>query len=236
MENAAKALEIAGGVLIALLIISLFVYMFNKVSYHQAVQNQNLETQKIEAFNKTYESYNKSILYGADVISVINMAISHNLLETEGSSYSDDTFGNRTYTWNKNDPNFIEVTFKLEDSIQASVKAYYDDEIAKGMILDPEVIESLEVADPVLDAYTNPGISSTRIEYKLSKDMDKIKLILPSESGTVIKHNKRLGITLIAEQAYEDFISRIFKCEQISYNVETGRVNKIVFSEHKTSD
>ena len=82
MENAAKALEIAGGVLIALLIISLFVYMFNQVSYHQSMQNQNLETQKLEAFNKTYEAYNKSILYGADVISVINMAISNNYLET----------------------------------------------------------------------------------------------------------------------------------------------------------
>ena len=231
MENAAKALEIAGGVLIALLIISLFVYMFNKVSYHQAVQNQNLETQKIEAFNKTYESYNKSILYGADVISVINMATSHNLLETEGSSYTDDALGNRTYTWNKHDPNFIEVTFKLEDDIKATIKAYYEEEITDslGIVVD---LADLEEEETTLNAYSG----STQIEYKLSEDMDKIKLILPSEEGTVVKHDKRLGITLIAEQSYEDFINRIFRCEQISYNVNTGRVNKIVFTERDTSD
>ncbi len=81
MDNAVKALEIAGGILIAILVISLFIYMFAQVGYNQAMQNSNIETQKLLQFNKKYEAYNKNLLYGTDVLSVINMARSNNSVE-----------------------------------------------------------------------------------------------------------------------------------------------------------
>ena len=81
MDNAVKALEIAGGILIVILVISLFIYMFAQVGYNQAMQNSNIETQKLLQFNKKYEAYNKNLLYGTDVLSVINMARSNNSVE-----------------------------------------------------------------------------------------------------------------------------------------------------------
>ena len=67
MENATKALEIAGGILIATLIISLFIYMFNELSVSQATQNKNAEAEALQKFNAKYDAYNKNILYGETV-------------------------------------------------------------------------------------------------------------------------------------------------------------------------
>lgn len=211
MDNAVKALEIAGGVLIAILILSLFVFMFNQVSYNQAMQNQNEETKKIEEFNKKYEAYNKNILYGADVISVINMAISNNIEETAGGQY--DT----------SDPYFIEVSFELNTDLTTKIEAV-DREGNK--------IENIRYDDfdTKLEADHGP--------YRISSedDVEKIELIMPTEDGTVIEYNKRTGTTLIAKGAYEEFINRIFTCDSIGYNTVTGRVNEVVFTEVNTTE
>lgn len=222
MENAAKALEIAGGVLIALLIISLFVYMFNQVSYHQSMQNQNLETQKLEAFNKTYEAYNKSILYGADVISVINMAISNNYLETMDGNPYDET-----------DANYINVIFKLNEDITTKIVAVeFGETVEEGEVV--QLTDGSLAEETRLNAKDGTG---DQIEYTISDEelMKKIELILPSETGTVIKYDKRLGLTLIAQEAYEEFINRIFTCERVTYHPTTGKVNGMVFTELDTN-
>ena len=76
-----------------------------------------------------------------------------------------------------------------------------------------------------------------QIEYTISDEelMKKIELILPSETGTVIKYDKRLGLTLIAQEAYEEFINRIFTCERVTYHPTTGKVNGMVFTELDTN-
>ena len=209
MDNAVKALEMAGGVLIAILILSLFVYMFNQVSYNQAMQNQNEEAKRIEAFNKKYEAYNKNILYGSDVISVINMGINNNSEETAGGEYS------------KDDPYSIDVSFTLLNDLVLSVEAIDKD----GVVIDNIVYEDA----PVLEAEESP--------YKISDedDLDKIALIMPSENGVVIEYNNRLETTFVAKGAYEEFINRIFRCSGIEYNATTGRVVSISFQEIDTT-
>lgn len=78
MENASKALMIAGGVLIAVLIISLVVFMFTSMSNMFKSEEDVKRTEELNAYNKEYESYNKKLLRGADIISLINKSISNN--------------------------------------------------------------------------------------------------------------------------------------------------------------
>ena len=74
MENASKALIIAGGILLAILTLSLVVYMMTAVtSMADAQDAEALARQKTE-FNKGYEAYNKRMMYGTDVITVMNKA------------------------------------------------------------------------------------------------------------------------------------------------------------------
>ncbi|MCI9286875.1 MAG: hypothetical protein HFJ57_02665 [Clostridia bacterium] len=78
MENASKALMIAGGVLIALMIITLLVYMFTSMSDVFKSEDEIKRIEELEAYNKEYESYNRKLLRGADIISLMNKAISNN--------------------------------------------------------------------------------------------------------------------------------------------------------------
>ncbi len=78
MENASKALLIAGGILIALLIIGLLVYSFGSMSGYFASEEAKEEAEQLEAFNKQYEAYHKKLLRGTEVISVVNKVLDNN--------------------------------------------------------------------------------------------------------------------------------------------------------------
>ncbi len=78
MENASKALIIAGGILLALLILSVLIYVGTTLSNMANQQNQSKQLEQTAEFNRTYEAYNRSRLYGTDVISVVNRAIDYN--------------------------------------------------------------------------------------------------------------------------------------------------------------
>ena len=78
MENAAKALVIAGGVLLAIITVSLFVYMTTATSRMAQAQDEKTALEQLVAFNSEYEAYNKRVMYGADLITVANKAINYN--------------------------------------------------------------------------------------------------------------------------------------------------------------
>ena len=85
MENASKALLIAGGILIALLVIGALVLMFNQIGSYQQAQDSNQKDSQLAEFNKDFEKYidDKGIT-GADVISVINKVIDYNSKASKG--------------------------------------------------------------------------------------------------------------------------------------------------------
>ena len=78
MENASKALLIAGGILIALIIITMFIMMFNRLSNIQVEQEEQAKIEQLAAFNAEYEAFNKKVMYGVDVISLINKVAENN--------------------------------------------------------------------------------------------------------------------------------------------------------------
>ena len=80
MENASKALLIAGGVLIAILIVSVLVVTLNIVNSNQKTREKALATEQLAEFNQKYEAYNKKALRGTDIITLKNMA------ESEGNA------------------------------------------------------------------------------------------------------------------------------------------------------
>lgn len=78
MENASKALLIAAGILLALIILSLLIYMTNTTSRMAKAQDEKTEAEQLAAFNREYEAYNKTKMYGTDVITVYNKAKNNN--------------------------------------------------------------------------------------------------------------------------------------------------------------
>ena len=78
MENAAEALLIAGGVLLGILTISAFVMMLGNVGIIEGAKQQTQEVKAIVDWNKEWEAYNKSAMYGTDALTIINKAKQNN--------------------------------------------------------------------------------------------------------------------------------------------------------------
>lgn len=76
--NMSKALMMSAGVLIAVIIISTVTFFFRKLTpFQQQIEDIEALEQTAE-FNKQYEVYNKSLMLGVDLISVINKAANNN--------------------------------------------------------------------------------------------------------------------------------------------------------------
>lgn len=78
MENASKALLIAGGILLALMTLSLVIYMSTSTTRIVQAQNEKKVAKELQSFNESYEAYNKRLMYGTDVITVYNKAADYN--------------------------------------------------------------------------------------------------------------------------------------------------------------
>ena len=85
MENATKALLIAAAVLIAILIISLGIVIYNQAS--ETVNSVNMSAQEIQAFNDQFLKYEGSGKRGTEVNALLKTVVNNNIAENaEGSS------------------------------------------------------------------------------------------------------------------------------------------------------
>lgn len=85
MENASKALTIAGGILIGLLVIGALILMFNQIGDYERAQSKVDKNSQLTDFNNDYERYlDDKGINGTDVISLINKVIDYNKRASRG--------------------------------------------------------------------------------------------------------------------------------------------------------
>lgn len=89
MENASKALLMAGGMLIALMIIGALLLMFNQIGDYEKAQTTNKKVSQVADFNKEYVKYTYDNIKGYELISLINKAIDFNEKEVPVSNSVD---------------------------------------------------------------------------------------------------------------------------------------------------
>ncbi len=80
MENASKALLIAGAILIVILLISLGIYIYSQAQ--QTINSVNMDEQQITAFNNKFAQYEGDSRSGSEVNALINQVISSNQAAT----------------------------------------------------------------------------------------------------------------------------------------------------------
>ena len=78
MENASKALVIAGGVLITILVVSLFILFVNQVYDFEKSRSDEVKDSQLASFNEQFTQYARNDLKGVDLISLINKVIDYN--------------------------------------------------------------------------------------------------------------------------------------------------------------
>lgn len=84
MENASKALIIAGAILLSILIISLGIMVYNNAK--STVGSANLDKESIQAFNSQWESYIGNNRTASEVQAMISAVIASNAAEKKSGT------------------------------------------------------------------------------------------------------------------------------------------------------
>jgi len=118
MENASKALMMAGAILITIMIFGMAMYFYAQYSEFPEKQGEAIKLAQIAKFNQEYESYYKEKMYGTDVVTIMNKVISNN------KKYADPITGK--YEINA-DNHFINVEITLLKDVRAYAVQYRPD-------------------------------------------------------------------------------------------------------------
>ncbi len=77
MENASKALIMAGGVLVAVMILTMGVYLFQAIGSFSQTYDERLQQENTNTFNSKFEQYIREI-NAQEMVTLINLAIQTN--------------------------------------------------------------------------------------------------------------------------------------------------------------
>lgn len=92
MENASKALLMAGSVLLSILIISALVLMYTSITELKQTEASSDEEQKLAEYNRKIENFDKNVLYGSEILSLANLIDDYNATQSELKGYTKINF------------------------------------------------------------------------------------------------------------------------------------------------
>lgn len=212
MENASKALIIAGEVLISILVISLLVFFYNTIKDFRTTQEIVQESEQSLEYNKQYDVYYRNNLYGSDILSLANKIYDYNKKESEAEGYTRLE---------------MEVTFKSSITINdkeviISKKEIYTSENLKSVVQYLEDMIDKYGDEEFLDN-TIKSLSTYRtMELKQLLGLDKI----PTAVETKIANYQRYKSSLSTLK------SKNFKADGFEYDKSTGRITLMRFTEN----
>lgn len=217
MENASKALIMAGSVLISVLLITGLVFMFSSISNLQSTEADSEEVKKLAEFNKKIERYNESVLYGSEILSLCNLIEDYNKESLIADGYDK-----------------IEFTINLEAIAPATRKIMIEDEYPYEELL--EAYRKLEEKIKT-SGESNALASYSGVPKKTAKEISGMR---DSEiENYLIKHGvSSYDIYSIRQRAQEyvdynqemiTFKNKKFSRVTFEYNENNGRVSKIIY-------
>ena len=241
MENASKALIMAGSVLIALMIIGALILTFSNITAYQETNTRSTRSTQMAEFNSQYETYNRKDVRGSDLYSLLNKAIDYNRREsTAGTNWADKgqemAYEPMVITFTINDISELSAdgTNRLITKRQYTVEGNsnrFETEI-KGEI------------DRLEDTYgqtslTNLTTNLTKIfiddnatdteKEEAVKNFNSASRKLTVDSFSEIEEGKTIRNDVYKYYEYIQFKRAHFDCEKVEYNNQTGRITKMEF-------
>src|SRR5574344_1657430 len=88
MENASKALLMAGGVLLSIIIIGVVMFAYRGITSLQKEKDVGLSNAQVSKINEQIEKYtSKSVIYGSEVLSICNAIEDYSKKYPESDGY-----------------------------------------------------------------------------------------------------------------------------------------------------
>ena len=206
MENASKALLIAGGMLIALLIIGALVLMFNQIGDYEKGQQGIEKTSEIAEFNIDFIRYTEGNIKGVDIISLANKVINFN--SKNGILNSIDYSKKITLNIDVNDFS------KLFGSNSYEIKNY-----------DNDFMKTIKKFSSLENTYTLSKMDELSSNYDSIVNGNKT-------IGDILgkKYDGKLAVKDIEDyREYSEFKASTFKCKEEPKYHDDGQVKELSF-------
>lgn len=228
MENASKALIIAGSILVSMIIISLLVLFFNNLRDNMAAQQKEEDIMQAAEFNKQFDSYERDV-YGSELLSLANKVYDYNTRESDEKGYSEVTvtiklngekldlskkyFKNSTYTVKK-----INQLKDELDKIKEDLKVYSDRTESKGYIFFNKNKKWSRTIAQLSNMRTTDWIAGLELDLNNTNDRQKYDEI----NDKISTYNQYKNIESQLKQSE-------FKLTGSDYDKYTGRITKLEY-------
>ena len=207
MENASKALIMAGGIFIAILVITLLVFFYNNIV---TVQNADEQAEIIEQsaeFNKQYDVYNRNNLYGSEVLSLSNKMEDYNRKEAAEKGYPE---------------------MEMEVTINDNVGTYF----TRGTYSAQQLQNTLANLQAKEEEYANVSYCGRRISDLSTMRTNELQQLFKDNNNTGKLAEAQAVITKYVTLKAEETEMRTkgFRCTQVVYDDQTGRIVLMKFA------
>ena len=210
MENASKALIMAGSVLVALIIISLLVAFFNNIKNLQQTEATGEQVEQAAEFNKPYVAYDREV-YGSELLSIANKIEDYNKRESERKDYT---------------------KIELEVIISNDLDATY---LKRGTYNSAQLVSKIKDIEELIKELGSKSITF-RTETGGLKSSRKISQLVSMRTKDI----EALGIpqeeykTLINEYntyqlLFTGLKTKVFQSQGFTYDKYTGRITKMTY-------
>lgn len=228
MENASKALIMAGSVLMAILVIGLLLFGYHQLSDLEQTKTDAEDNDKIANYMRQFEQFNRT-LYGSELLSLANLQEDYNQSDAREDSGYDK----------------IEITVQIKKSPVAS--QYFK----QGNYDISDIVQDKNNLENAIKSYEQPKTkyNNKSVKYYASKSPRELAIDFgmnpPSNSTSYqiqsdyLEKNATTRALLIEIQEYTNLNSiynefrtgKKFDCTKVEYNDQNGRLNKMVFVE-----
>lgn len=227
MENATKALLIAAGIFICMMLISLLVNFRSSISSYFEQKHNLKMTEQIQKFNEEFGNYNGNEIRGNELISLMNRIIDYNNREA-------------------NDKGYERIVIRVDLKNHANELAYDGNATLVTNKFNNKANDNKikKIAEASISISNNSGIDDLKLQ-KLSSEIHNIVIENPTDEDKIErakKLTKILGYTIQKDDNIDNIITAtkeyyqltqfkrvVFKCTKVGYDESTKRINDIRF-------
>ena len=231
MENASKALIIAGSVLISLLVIAALVFMFNQLSDLRQTQEDASIEDKLQSFYANLDTYIEGNKRGNDILSLANLITDFNNRRAGGN---ESKYGNEGY-----EPIELNVHYNT-NTIDWETTVFFKGHDDGWFYSAEEITKAKQAIDNAVEKKGKEkitGVDKYTIQQLASMSYQELMILTTKDNGEVdhelldlIQKEAEEYNILVAEQ--KDVKNTIrFKKPEVTYNKVSGRVTKLVYEQ-----
>lgn len=200
MENASKALIMAGGMLLAILIISLLIYAWGLFSKYQSSSDSLDEIENTAEFNKQFSNYDRNGVQGYEILSIVNKVIDYNYRKSKDAAA-------------KTDDKYVPITIKITLGNDGQRKKLTKDQTIR-LFTQSTYTQSntVNTFGSIIGTNASSGMQKIENDYggadcanKVAKGIDSIFL-----STQQLTQNQRSGKT--DEESWNEAIKKFNSC------------------------